>query len=242
MLKQLFLLCCAAGLLTTVVHCQRNDDPFEYPDGTITEPVTVTHMKRLAGPGDVWVVEKDVIGCNPDFPIGTYAITEASSSRGFVSIYLTPDTNACSLFGSAHTDFLADEVPSDYWDNWKFEMTFSELQLNPNTELRLDLNFREVELSVDLAPLMRETIAQDTNAVDISGLFTFDFNQGYTNLYLNEHHWIPDLSDSSNNVLSTTANTTEPSFQLTMSSADTDARSLIVMTFLRVTTFGIPEQ
>jgi len=229
------------ALLAAFAGCKGKDEPFEYPDNVITEPTTVTQMTRLIAEDENWTVENVADGCNANFPPKTFAITELSYSRGFATLYLVPDSTACSPFVSAYTPFTSEEIASDYWDNWKFELTFSELQLNESSALRLKLVYREVDLDVDLAPFMRETIAQDTNAADVSGLFSFDIQQGFTNFLLNGIQWDPDFSAESGNSFSQESDGADPHFELSLVSEGTEARSLIVFTFVRVTSYGVPE-
>jgi len=228
-------------LLSAFGGCKGKEEPFEYPDGEITEPTTVTQMIRVIAEDENWKVENVADGCDATFPPKTFAITELSYTRGFATLYLVPDSTACSPYVSAYSAFAPDEVPTDYWDNWKFELTFSELQLNEASELRLKLAYREVEMDLDLAPFMRETIAQDTNAIDISGLFSFDIQQGFTNFLLNGIQWEPDFSAGSGNSFSQESDGVDPHFELSMVSEGTEARSLIVFTYMRVTSYGVPE-
>lgn len=242
MVKQWILLGILA-VVTVFSSCRKEEDPFEYPDGEITEPYTVTHMTRVIDSSETWMEVNTAVGCSDSFPVNTFAFTELNRSRGFATMYLVPDSSICSPLVSLETSFEEDEIPSDYWDNWKLEFTFSELQLNSRSEFRFQFDFREVSLDLDLAPFMRETIATDSLALeDISGVFVFEIEQGFTNFYLNGINWSPDFSEGSGNTLIKDASIDEPRMKLTMKSENTDGRSLIVFNFLRVTTFGIPEQ
>ena len=163
---------------------------------------------------------------------------------GVITPYNSPKQtreNAAKYSDYELGQFIKKAKASDYWDNWKFELTFSELQLNESSALRLKLVYREVDLDVDLAPFMRETIAQDTNAADVSGLFSFDIQQGFTNFLLNGIQWDPDFSAESGNSFSQESDGADPHFELSLVSEGTEARSLIVFTFVRVTSYGVPE-
>lgn len=242
-MKTVFFTSIALIALTVLGACAKKDDPFEYPDGEITQPTVVTQMTRVIAEDENWAVENVADGCDENFPAKTFAISELSYTRGFATLYLVPDSIACSPYVSASTPIGSDEVASDYWDNWKFELTFSELQLNEASELRLQLAYREVEIDLDLAPFMRETIAPDTAVnTDVSGLFSFDIQQGYTNFLLNGMRWEPDFSEASGNLFNQNAAVDEPSIKLTLSSEGTEARSLIVFTYIRVSSYGVPEQ
>lgn len=231
--------------LTIVVGfngCQRDDDPFEYPDGTITDPSTVIQMTRIIAEDENWIIFNNANGCDPNFGVQTFAQAELNVTRGFASMYLVPDTSACKPIVSFETPFQPDEVPSAYWDNWKLEFTFSEIQLNDASELRLAFDYREVELDIDLAPIMRQLLAPDTTVNDTDGVFVLEFQEGFTNFFLNGVNWNPDFSAQSDDSLVKDAVVTEPRFKITLSSEGTDARSLLLFTFIRVTSYGIPEQ
>lgn len=235
------LLLLFAGLLV-ISSCEKDNEPFEYPEENITEPTTVTHMVRELTVLDNWTLDYAADGCSESFPTETFAQAEFSPSRGFISMYLVPDTNVCSAFISAETKFTAEEFPSDYWDNWRFEFTFSELQLNDTSELRMEFDWREVSFDLDIADIMRERLTKDSTVNDTDGVFVLEYQGGFTNFYLNGYNFSPDFSAESGNSFSKTANVTVPRFALTARQEGTDERTLIVFNYLRVTSYGILEQ
>ena len=155
---------------------------------------------------------------------------------------LVPDSTSCDLNITFNTPFRESEIVSDYWTNWDFEFTFSELRLTDFAELRLKLNYREVEFDIDVAPIMRQVFPPDTVFVDANGVFSFSINETSTSFNLNGIDWSPDFSEGSGNVLNIDHDGSEPQLEISLSASQAITQSFLVFQFVRISSYGIPEQ
>jgi hypothetical protein len=236
------------ALLFSSCKKEEDDDPFDFPDTELV-PTTVTHMTREIITQDTadkfdenWTVTTSETGCESGLDISSYVLYEINGDRGFASMQLIPDSTSCVLNATMNTPFRQDEIVSDYWDNWDFEFTFSELRLTEFAELRLKLKYREVELDLDVAPIMRQVFPPDTVFVDANGLFKFSIDRGMTSFDLNGINWEPDFSQSSGNVLNVDYNGADPELEISLSTKDAETQTYLVFQFVRISSYGIPEQ
>lgn len=223
--------------------CTKEDDePFEYPETEITEPTTVNHLTRKVDAGEDWHIGAEAFNCPGGLSVENYASIDTNYSRNVLTMHLIPDSNQCAPHVWAGCGFNADEMASNYWDNWKFEFTFSELRLSSTAKLIIELRYREVELTLDLAPRMRETIAPDTSIIGTDGVFTFTIDNGNAFFNINGTNWTPDFNPGNDNVLNTASTNQNFGFNVDLSSENTQMQSLLTFSFLRISSFGIPEE
>lgn len=250
MKKFLHLLALAAMFMFVGCEKKEDDDPFDFPD-TEQQPTTVKHMTREIITADNndkglknenWTVERSQEGCKEPSNINLYVLNEINQQRGFISMQLVPDTLACNLNVTVKSPFRKEEIASDYWDNWKFEFTFSELRLTEFANLRLRLKYREVELDLDVAPIMRQVFPPDTVFVDANGLFVFSIEETFTDFSLNGLAWEPDFTSESGNTLNLNHDGTDEHLEVSLSSSQSSTQSFLVFQYVRISSFGIPEE
>lgn len=221
--------------------CVKDDEPFEYPDDTITEPTTVTHLVRRIQDGEGWSGENSEVGCQDDLPTIDYALYDLTFSRGFATLHLKPDTTTCDLFAGLSSPFNNSEIATDYWDNWKLEFTYSELRLPETAEIWIDFKYREVAFELDIAPHLREILQIDSNFTDADGVFSFSFEEGFTDFQLNGVSFQPDFRAGSGNTYNENSSHTDNGIDVSLKATGTASQTLLVFNFVRVTSFGIPE-
>ena len=244
------ILSCFALLILLVSSCKKEEenDPFSFPDTELV-PTTVTHMTReiiikdtLGKLNENWTITTSESGCGSGLDVSSYVLYEINGDRGFASVQLVPDSISCELNATLRTPFRQDEVVSDYWDNWDFEFTFSELRLTEFAELRMKFKYREVEMDVDVAPIMRQVFPPDTVFVDANGLLTFSIDRGMTSFNLNGVNWEPDFSAGSGNILNIDHDGSEPQLEISLSASQAVTQSFLVFQFVRISSYGIPEE
>jgi hypothetical protein len=219
----------------------KDDDPFEYPDDNITEPSTVTHLVRRIQDGEGWTGDNSEAGCQDDLPTIDYALYDLTFSRGFATLHLKPDTTTCVLYAGLSSPFNVSEIASDYWDNWKLEFTYSELRLPETAEVWIDFKYREVAFELDIAPHLREILQIDSNFTDADGVFSFSFEEGFTDFQLNGVTFQPDFGAESGNTYMENSNHSDHGLTVSLNASGTANQTLLVFNFVRVTSFGIPE-
>jgi len=93
-----------------------------------------------------------------------------------------------------------------------------------------------------VAPIMRQVFPPDTVFVDANGLFKFSIDRGMTSFDLNGINWEPDFSQSSGNVLNVDYNGADPELEISLSTKDAETQTYLVFQFVRISSYGIPEQ
>ena len=248
--KFLSLFAIASMLSFSSCSKEEEEDPFAFPDTEVVA-TAVTHMTReIVTENDPdrglvdenWSASNSESGCKGDLDVDVYALYEINQDRGFASMQLVPDSTSCDLNVTFNTPFRESEIVSDYWTNWDFEFTFSELRLTEFAELRLKLNYREVEFDIDVAPIMRQVFPPDTVFVDANGVFSFSIDETSTSFNLNGIEWSPDLSEGSGNVLNIDHVGSEPQLEISLSASQAETQSFLVFQFVRISSYGIPEQ
>jgi hypothetical protein len=248
--KFLSLFAIASILSFSSCSKEEEEDPFDFPDTEVVA-TTVTHMTReIVTETDPdrglvdenWSASNSESGCKGGLDVDVYALYEINQARGFASIQLVPDSTSCDLNVTFNAPFRESEIVSDYWTNWDFEFTFSELRLTEFAELRLRLNYREVEFDIDVAPIMRQVFPPDTVFVDANGVFSFSINETSTSFNLNGIDWSPDFSEGSGNVLNIDHDGSEPQLEISLSASQAITQSFLVFQFVRISSYGIPEQ
>lgn len=248
--KFLSLLAIVSMLSFSSCSKEEEEDPFDFPDTEVVA-TTVTHMTReIVTENDPdrglvdenWSASNSESGCKGGLDVDVYALYEINQARGFASMQLVPDSTSCDLNITFNTPFRESEIVSDYWTNWDFEFTFSELRLTDFAELRLKLNYREVEFDIDVAPIMRQVFPPDTVFVDANGVFSFSINETSTSFNLNGIDWSPDFSEGSGNVLNIDHDGSEPQLEISLSASQAITQSFLVFQFVRISSYGIPEQ
>ena len=232
--------------------CSKDEgkDPFDFPD---TEDVatSITHMTREIETetdpdrglvDENWSASNSESGCKGDLDVDIYAFYEINQDRGFASMQLVPDSISCDLNITFNTPFRENEIVSDYWNNWDFEFTFSELRLTEFAELRLRLNYREVAFDIDVAPIMRQVFPPDTVFVDANGVFSFSIDESSTSFNLNGTDWSPDFFEGSGNMLNIDHDGSAPQLEVSLSTSQAITQSFLVFQFVRISSYGIPEQ
>ncbi|MEX2597993.1 MAG: hypothetical protein WEC59_13790 [Salibacteraceae bacterium] len=221
--------------------CEKDEEPFEYPEEEITEPTTVTHLTRKIAENDGWKGENEVMECSGSLDPINYALYEFNYSRGFATLHLKPDASTCVLSVEAESSIKAEEVASEYWDNFTFELTFSELRLSEKGQLSIQVDYQNVSLDLNLTPYIREILEADTTIFDANGLFSFQVENDLSAFELSGESFEPDFGSGSGNSLNTSANVGEPKISVTLASQDEDEQNVFIFNFIRITSFGIPE-
>jgi hypothetical protein len=222
--------------------CTPESEPFTYPEEDVTEPTTVTHMVRSISNGEDWEGENSEVGCKDDLSTINFALYDLTYSRGYATLHLKPDTATCDLYAALSTSFDQEEIASDYWKNWKMEFTFSELRLAPEAEVRMNLRYRNIAVDLDIAPHLRQILELDTSTVDAEGTLTLNIDEDFSEFQLNGIVFNPNFSDESGNSFDRNVPQSDPGFTLGVRATGIEDQTLMVFNFLRVTSFGIPEE
>lgn len=219
-----------------VSSCSKDEPPYEYPEEPIpTEPEIITHFQRSLSPGENWTKFNEETGCKGDLSAINYAYYEIDTGRGFATMHLIPDSSSCELQVSLETTVRDDEIANVDWDDLSFEFTFSELILNAQTELWLELRYKEYEMKVDFAPLILQVDSNIENGV----IEVYQDEEGLK-YFVNGSRVRPDF-DLPGNLESLSAIGDDPMFGVDLISQGSSEQSLLVFQFLRITSFTIPE-
>ena len=97
-------------------------------------------------------------------------------------------------------------------------------------------------MDVDVAPIMRQVFPPDTVFVDANGLLTFSIDRGMTSFNLNGVNWEPDFSAGSGNILNIDHDGSEPQLEISLSASQAVTQSFLVFQFVRISSYGIPEE
>ncbi len=199
-------------------------------------------MIRSISNDEVWEGENTESGCIGSGNTIDFALYDVTPSRGFATLHLKPDSSICDLYAALSNSFDQDEIASDYWKNWKMEFTFSELRVAQEAEIRMNLRYRNVALDLDIAPHLRQILELDTSTVDAEGTLTLNIDEDFSEFQLNGITFDPDFSDGSGNSFERNELQMEPGFKIGLRASGIEDQTLMVFNFLRITSFGIPEE
>ncbi|MEZ4720731.1 MAG: hypothetical protein R2813_02520 [Flavobacteriales bacterium] len=218
-------------------HCKR-DEPFEYPeDPQDVDPSWITETQRVISDGENWVPMQSADGCNPNLPIGNLAYQKLDYERGFATINLTPDTTSCEVEVSLTSDFKTDEISTHGWDELTFEFTFSEYKANSGVELWISLYYKNLELDLNLVPIIEQLIPADTT----DGLVKLHFVDDNPYFELNGKEFSPEFSAKTGNHLTLSGTGAKQYFSAKMHSSEVDVQSYLVFKFLRISRYGLKD-
>ena len=224
------------SFLLVFYGCQKEEIPYEYPEDPIpSEPELITHFQRGLRSGEVWTKSNSEENCKGSLATINYAFFDIDTSRGFATMHLIPDSSSCELQVSMQTEIQSDEITSVEWIDLEFEFTFSELILNSETELWLNLKYKELDMKIDFAPL----ILSVDSAIE-NGLIEISQDLDGINYYVNGVKVKPNMELPGNSA-SLTGSETDQHVGVDLISQSTNQQSLLVFQFMRITSFTIPE-
>ena len=218
--------------------CLKKDEPFQYPDDPAdVDPTWITETERSIQSNENWVPNQSAINCNPNLHVSNLARYELNYSRGFASIQLLPDSSSCELLVELKTNFSNDEISKHSWDENVFEFTYSEFEADSVVELRLSLYYKNLELDLDLAPVLRSEAESDVT----NGLFKVYFEFENPVFEINGKRFSPDFGDGTGNYFSIDGAGEDSFFSLEMSAVGEEKFSFIQFNFLRILRFGLKD-
>lgn len=228
----LFAIC---GIFITAC---KEDEPFEYPEDPVDfEPTWIVEVDRIVDSSENWVSFQGTDGCDPSINVNNLAYYELNYTRGFATIQLIPNDSLCELEVTLESGFKPNEISNFGWDELHFQYTFTEFSASSQTRYWLWLNYKSVELKLDLAPVIHSLIPTDTT----DGMFELYFFDGEPRFELNGKPFLPNFDVGSPNHFTTNSTAQEAYFKVGMTSKNTEEYSYTNFQYLRITRFGIPE-
>jgi hypothetical protein len=232
-----YLLLPILSILFFVSSC-KEPEPFEYPEDPIeVEPSWITESERVIKTDELWKAEQLSNGCDPNLHVSNLAFYELNYSRGFATIQLLPSDSSCEVGVGLRTNFASGEISTHEWDELHFEFTYSEYSGQPSTEYWVDLNYKGLELDLNLAPVIASLVPFDTT----DGLFKLYFENDKPIFELNGNPFSPDFSEESGNHFEAHGDGAENYFEARMSSTDTELHSYTIFQYLRFSRFGVKD-
>ena len=227
----------SALLLIAIISC-KEDEPFEYPeDPTEIDPTWITEMEREVKSDEAWVPTQYAENCNPNLNINNLASYELNYTRGFAIMQLLPSDSNCEVSVTLETEFKENEISNFDWDELNFEYTYSEYSGDSSSEYVVSLNYKNLELDLDLAPIIEEMIPEDTT----DGLFKISIEDDIPVFELNGKLFTPDFSTESGNYLNTNGDGLQNYFRVRLSSVNSNVSTYTAFQYLRISRFGIDE-
>ncbi|MCO4805344.1 MAG: hypothetical protein KC456_02015 [Flavobacteriales bacterium] len=213
-------------------------EPFEYPEDPIeVEPAWITETERVVSTEELWKAVQLSDGCDPNLHVSNLAFYELNYTRGFASIQLLPSDSACQVEVGLRTKFNSGELSTHEWDELHFEFTYSEYSGQPSTEYWIDLNYKGLELNLNLAPVIASLVPFDTT----DGLFKLHFENDKPVFELNGKTFSPDFTEGTGNHFEAHGDGTEDYFEARMTSTDTELHSYTIFQYLRFSRFGLKD-
>ncbi len=223
------------SILICLTAC-KEPEPFEYPeDPGQVEPAWITETERVIDKEEGWIGTQRAEKCDPNLSLSNIGFFELNYTRGFASIQLLPTDSACEVEVALKTEFSNSEIADEEWDELHFEYTYSEYSGEPGTEYWIELNYKGLELELNLAPVISSLIPFDTT----DGLFELYFENDEPVFELNGKPFDPDFGEGSLNRFDAHGNPDANSFEVRMVSVGTDRQSYTIFQYLRVPRFGI---
>jgi hypothetical protein len=216
----------------------KEEDPFEYPeDPEQVDPTWITEMEREVTSDEGWTPVQFSAGCDPNLSISNLAAYELNYTRGFAILRLLPNDSNCTVRVSVETEFKTNEISNYDWEELHFEYTYSEYSGEPDSKYMISLNYGNLELDLDLAPIIADLIPADTT----DGLLHLSFEDQSPVFELNGKEFTPDFSSESGNFISLDGAGTDSYFKVSLVSENTDQATYTAFQYLRITRFGFEE-
>lgn len=214
----------------------KEDDPFEYPEDPVdVQPTWITEMDWNVASSENWKPEQQSDGCDPNLNIFNLAAYELNYSRGFATMQLAPSDSLCSVSVALESKIEDDEISEVDWDELVFEYTYSEYNGDSTTEYIISLNYKNVELDLNLAPVISELIPNDTT----DGLFKMSFENDEPIFELNGKPFEPDFSSESGNYFSINGSGASNFIRIYLGSTLSPISSYTAFQYIRISRFGI---
>ena len=234
MVKKIFY-----GLLITSItfSCQKKE-PFEYPeDPEEVKPTLITEMQRVMNHSEDWQESRSTKNCNSSISESNMAYHEINASAGFALIQLVPTGEGCELDLSLKSEIKDSELTKKPWEELTFEYTFSEYGGGNGSSYIISLYYNELELDLDIAPVIRQLISADTN----DGVMKMWFEEDEPNFTINGESFSPDFNDNSGNRFNLDGDPEENYIGIALGSDGQPGQTYTVSQFIRITRFGIED-
>ena len=237
-MKQFNFLISVGFFCFVLISSCKEDEPFEYPEDLVDiEPTWIVEVERQIDSNENWISFQQSEGCDPTINVNNLAYYELNYSRGFATIQLIPNDSLCQLQASLESHFKPSEISNFEWNELHFQYTFSEFKASANTEYWLWMSYKNVDLKLDLAPVIKTLIPSDTT----DGLVEMYFFDGEPRFEINGKPFNPNFDEGSPNSFSSNGSSTDAYFKVGMTSRETSEQSFTIFKYLRITRFGIPE-
>ena len=224
-------------LIVSISSC-KDEEPFEYPEDPVEiDPTWITELEREVKSDEGWIPMQSAENCNPNLNINNLASYELNYDRGFAIMQLLPSDSTCAVSVTLETSFKENEISNFDWDELNFEYTYSEYNGDSNSVYLISLNYKNLELDIDLAPIIAEMIPEDTT----DGLFKLSFESDEPVFELNGKRFNPDFGNDSDNFISLDGSGTENYFRAMLGSVNSEGSTYTAFQFLRISRFGIEE-